>query len=77
MSQWQPIETAPKDGSPVVVYMPWNGLVRTAHYKPNYTRPFQPWCVHWDMTNKSRPYQSPSHWMPLPPPPQQEEGKNR
>lgn len=68
VSGWQPIETAPKDGRPIIVYMPWNGLVRTAHYKPNHRRPEQPWCVHWDNTNKTQAG-SPSLWMPLPPVP--------
>lgn len=71
MSAWQPIETAPKDGTEIYVWAPgWNGrgpLVRTA------------WCGTQDgacgfwmneFLNGSYgcPFK-PAHWTPIPPPP--------
>ncbi len=69
---WQPIETAPKDGSEVLLYLgpPWNGIEKAA------------WYVHWGNwqaggipsdTARDELYgigaAVPTHWMPLPPPP--------
>ena len=62
MSQWQPIDTAPKDGTHILAYQPgpfdcctvihWYGgawsVVVVSYYD-----------VEW----------APTHWMPLPPPP--------
>lgn len=56
MTDWQPIETAPRDGTVIIVYAP--GLFQTAAWIDGY------WtnaCESWldDVT----------HWMPLPEPP--------
>lgn len=60
--EWQPIETAPKDGTPVML---WPGA-------PIWTDEVFP-CVGW-MTSVglwicARGYVSPTHWKPLPEPP--------
>jgi hypothetical protein len=57
---WQPIETAPRDGTPVDLW-----------HKAGF-RNCEQW---WDNTDKIwvpdiRPDNEYSHWMPLPPPPQ-------
>lgn len=60
MSEWQPIETAPRDGTRVIVFVPvlddgdvlGKSLVFEACYRP--------WG--WGC--------EPTHWMPLPDPPQ-------
>lgn len=68
MTNWQPIETAPQDGSCVIVYAaPYYdlpGFVTAARYHPDFG-----WCVgelriatHWM-----------SHWMPFPDPPKEGE----
>jgi len=59
---WQPIETAPQDGSPVLAYDPtwydvphpmlWNGAT---------------WCL-WFQSDRYDGFR-PTHWMPLPEPP--------
>lgn len=61
MSEWQPIETAPTDGSELIVLD--DGFVRTAVWNPMMGRftgaggnVFN-WC------------ENPTHWMPLPEPP--------
>lgn len=70
MMEWQPIETAPKDGTPI--------LVCRVGYQAQ-----QVAAVYWDWTFSRRyPWQFltiadghakgwPTHWMPLPPPPTQ------
>lgn len=66
---WHPIETAPKDGTCIMVYVPGD-------YANAYV------VVQWDMNEYSGECRGwleaegerwsayePSHWMPLPPPP--------
>jgi len=58
---WWPIETAPRDGTAILVYEP--GFFHTAaweanEFKAGWTNAYGSWLV--DVT----------HWMPLPEPPQ-------
>lgn len=75
--QWQPIETAPKDGTFVLVS---NGRgVWVARFKDVYTSGWKPECPWQSMmlnhdhipTQKRKGH--PSHWMPLPAAPQDNE----
>lgn len=65
MSEWQPIETAPKDGTPII------GAIRGS---VAYVCWFQEdaW-VFWESDGRPnlpvRMAFSPTHWMPLPEPP--------
>lgn len=69
---WQPIETAPKDGTWIILAGP-SGYVTTplrcevAHWYPEY-HPRNPWQTH-----SNDPFsdggEEPTHWMPLPEPP--------
>ena len=66
--EWQPIETAPKDGTLIVVWPPtWQGATSSARYNDNRhaktPRPF--WSRLDDMgrVSLSRDNQ-PTHWMP-------------
>lgn len=52
--QWQPIETAPKDGSSVLLWVPENGEAQKGYYCD-----MEFWVVE-GMGEK------PTHWMPLP-----------
>ncbi len=54
--QWQPIETAPRDGTPLLV---WDGDVPIIAYWHRAAWRYSPkgYTCH------------PTHWMPLPPPP--------
>ena len=75
--KWQPIETAPKDGSCVLVFPGiWNNtpcsIARWDDNKyANNPRPF--WRRLDAMGSVSRSlYNPPTHWMPLPEPPTEE-----
>jgi len=59
VSEWQPIETAPKDGTEVLIY------------DPSY--PKNPMAVDWYCPHDDTPgwLGTPTHWMPLPAPPQE------
>ena len=74
MSEWQPIETAPKDGTHILAYRLPVGIRFTNNTNP-------PTVVHWfDDSDEPGFYTSvnerapehpfnPTHWMPLPDPP--------
>jgi hypothetical protein len=61
---WQPIETAPKDGTEMLLYSPVDG-VKSSHFEGGVWQGF-PW-----RSPISRDFQAakPTHWMPLPEPP--------
>jgi hypothetical protein len=68
--QWQPIETAPKDNSAVLVYVPMRSVkfMATAFWDTVAGE----WRVAWTgLHNKPSVIKDPepTHWMPLPEPP--------
>lgn len=69
MSKWQKIETAPKDGTWVWVFWP------TATWPESSPRDI--YCVaqwaddRWVDADDFREFTLPTHWMPLPPPPEE------
>ena len=63
--KWQPIETAPKDGTTVLVYEGYyksGDLIHTAQYSA------RQWVVLDGMEGDFM-LEDPTHWMPLPEPP--------
>lgn len=56
MSEWQPIETAPRDRTDVLVLLA-NNSVRVARYVVGWATVPGGWTLY------------PTHWMPLPAPP--------
>jgi hypothetical protein len=65
MSEWQPIETAPKHGGNIMLWcvdlVGGNGRVATGSWRDSYGGSW--WDYHMEyMLN-------PTHWMPLPEPP--------
>lgn len=73
--KWQPIETAPRDGSYFLACNGGSGASWVAHYKPVYTsgyRPENPWPSVMLNHRHCRKNASrmPTHWMPLPEPPE-------
>lgn len=70
---WRPIETAPKDGTPVFVYGIWQGEIsKNPQYwdvfKAVYS--FDEWLV-CDCDIYGAIVLGPTHWQPLPKPPQE------
>lgn len=62
--KWQPIETAPKDGTRILLCGK-NGKIADSHYgQPDGWA--NPRCFIWPYVNAN-----PTHWMPLPKPPEQ------
>jgi len=60
---WLPIDTAPKDGTEVLVWRPKENAQSRAHVGVDfYSEQYRSWY-------KSRTNQQPTHWMPLPTPP--------
>ena len=69
MIQWQPIETAPKDGTDILCY-------ERGHPKIPEDNGFMA-VAHWSNGTWSEDvsgWVEPTHWMPLPEPPTGEEG---
>jgi hypothetical protein len=77
MTPWQPIDTAPKDGTEILV---WNGfrisLVSWSEY-PQISRRAKKmfaWCVsesEQDEQGGCATAGNPTHWQPLPEPPEE------
>lgn len=60
MTEWQPIETAPKDGTDI--------FVAGGKFKPMVAFWFRDgWVNVWTFEDRTAP--NPTHWMPLPEPP--------
>lgn len=69
MSEWKPIETAPKDGTPIDLFITrrWTDYVWDAEVEG--------WTFAQDINNdwqdrRTWPASFPTHWMPIPLPPQ-------
>lgn len=58
--EWQPIETAPKDGTEILGAWYYGGW----SYQPMI------WRNGWVKKFDAMSLLNPSHWMPLPPPPE-------
>lgn len=72
---WQPIETAPKDGTDILVW--YSGAVRVTRWYVHYMNghPDLRRAPEWDQDVMYGPSyygpMEPTHWMPLPQPPEQ------
>ncbi len=67
MSEWQPIETSPKDGTDVLVYEP-GYVVAILHWHTVKTKTAASYPGYWTDGDGLNWYK-PTHWMPLPEPP--------
>lgn len=70
---WQPIATAPKDGTRVDIWVPSSS---GGYRVPNCSWDFHHWLngkpvgeKSWEQGSPDGPVANPSHWMPLPEPP--------
>lgn len=81
---WQPIETAPKDGTRILIFVPgdltWKeestGTIWPSYHAGIHAARFeqepQKWVMgdeFWSDDAKVFQYEEPTHWMPLPEPP--------
>lgn len=72
-SQWQPIETAPKDGREVILFWPYitqEGYVTAGHWQKTFAPGVDDYWYSSSVNSGATP---PTHWQPLPPPPGEEE----
>jgi hypothetical protein len=72
--RWLPIETAPKDGSDIIVYNPsGEGIVGEAYYSNDNGRGGWWWAGTYEGEHMEEPMHIrnawPTHWQPLPAPP--------
>ena len=69
---WQPIETAPRDGTYVIVWPPtWTGVTSCANWNTDFyaKRPSPYWARTDDMGRVGRSRENPpTHWTLLAPP---------
>jgi len=70
MTDWQPIETAPRDGKPVLV---WNSgcsyWIASFRLPLRGERYYQDAHAVREWRDDYGRFATPTHWMPLPPPP--------
>ena len=69
-SEWQPIETAPKDGTHILVCGPHNNgsqYMDVCGWPKN-------WTSKWPVAYMAYAAGEPTHWMPLPTPPTNPKG---
>lgn len=73
MSDWQPIETAPRDDRRILGYFPHHGNIERIWWNDDRyakkPRPFWNNSHDWSRTSDARRKQ-PTHWMPFPEPPE-------
>lgn len=73
MTEWQPIETAPKDGTHILAYME-NAVIEAWWEDTSYGNPEYEGRGEWECPNLSSHgcgccsifNDAPTHWMPLP-----------
>lgn len=65
MSEWQPIETAPKDGTTVIAFRPTDPPHVEGMYWATYDGTDEG-AWHWTYDGDAPSSNQPTHWMPLP-----------
>lgn len=61
MAEWQPIETAPKDGSEIILGIAGASSIDFFRWNTD--------CNEWLDRTADPPHGPPTHWMPKPEPP--------
>lgn len=78
MSEWRPIETAPKAGETILLFFPETDTVIDGHWGHTVMMPEEDNPEHWEWdtllhwSGMRDEMGEPSHWMPLPTPPHKE-----
>ena len=81
--RWQPIKTAPKDGTTVLLKCPHMNAIVSGHYgevtdgdwETGYSY-WMEWLIDEELWIQEDPSQAPTHWMPLPKAPAMQEDKS-
>jgi len=68
---WQPIETAPKDGTEILLYDKYKDINKASwidNWCGSDARYQMQWCIYgsMDSDDRYRTVDCPTHWMPLP-----------
>jgi len=78
---WQPIATAPRDGTWILAYWPSTGGDSKVGLRTHPAFDMAVWCrptewlvEHWAANGKWTPGDPPTHWRPLPPAPEADHG---
>lgn len=75
--KWEPIETAPKDGTPILLHRNGHG-VDVGYWRPTddslRKKPVPCWRYRRSHSISYDRAHQPTHWQPLPPPPTQAQG---
>lgn len=69
VDEWQPIETAPKDGTDILIYCKDTHEMFVAFYATQIETGQQDWIIARAKDGTCFVLKSPTHWMPLPPQP--------
>jgi hypothetical protein len=71
MTDWQPIETAPKDGTAILIWPAQSALTGSTECMIiSYVVRWHDWKESWiEASGEEYDTFYPTHWMPLPPPP--------
>ena len=64
-NEWQPMETAPKDGEEILVFLPPNLIKIANYYKDEFSKKPRPYW-RWSHITKFNRARRPTHWMTLP-----------
>lgn len=67
--EWQPIETAPRDGRRIMVYCPSNGCIYHVRAGDARSHEAEGWHIFCDRCFQFWRYYPPSHWRAEPEPP--------
>ncbi len=68
MGEWKPIETAPKDETGLLLYVPIESFIFVA--SAYWNKHYKEWHLAWTgLTNKPIKVTGATHWMPFPDPP--------
>lgn len=75
MSEWRSIESAPRDGTPMLCYLPKPRLQSVGHFSIGTCKQTLNSRDMWVFGGSVFGFDAgkPTHWMPLPAPPEQEE----
>jgi hypothetical protein len=71
-SGWRPIESAPKDGTWVILATPV--CVQSGYWGPSYFDYSPMWLTYAHRSDYAPVHGEPTHWQPLPDPPEPDHG---